>query len=345
MRKRFKLSTAEQVFRRFHERGVEVVASVIFGHPGETEAEFHKSLNFLRANAEHVDRFMLNYLGLYENSELTANPDRYGIDPTTICPNGWVAEDGRNTFEIRAMRTNLARLALGQKVADIGGFFSGERPLYDPAEPYRQQIDALKDQLAEYNELRKRTLPPLNLVPLQHGLELGWMDSVVEVEPGLWRAKGWARDAHEEKAAQEVVVFNQRGRRVAYCRVTVDRIDVMKSTGNPRMQYCGWRAFFRTEELDVGENVLRAYVICPKGEDAFELLREGHFVVYRDDTPPEPPQESDSNNRLAAGLAPRDATPAVPDMTLPTVHGSVPTEQRAADAPCPTAREAADVGV
>jgi radical SAM superfamily enzyme YgiQ (UPF0313 family) len=292
MHKRFKLSTAERVFQRFHERGVDVVASVIFGHPGETEAEFHTSLNFLRANAQHVHKFLLNYLGLYGNSAITAHPDRYGIDPTTVCPNGWVADDGRNTFEIRTMRTNLARLALGTKVADIGGFFSGDRPMYDPAEPYREEIDGLKRQLAEYDELRKRTLPPLNLVPLEllGNREFGWMDSVVEVEPGLWRAKGWARDAYDDKSAQEVVVYNQHGRRVAYCRVTIDRVDVMKSKGNRRLEYCGWRAFFRTEELDFGANVLRAYVICPKGDDAFELLREAHFEVFRGptQTPVEP---------------------------------------------------------
>jgi radical SAM superfamily enzyme YgiQ (UPF0313 family) len=281
MRKRFSLATAERVFQGFHERGVEVVASVIFGHPGETEAEFHRSLNFLRANAHNVDRFLLNYLGLYENSALTEHPEHYGIDPTTICPNGWVAEEGRNTFEVRAMRTNLARLALGKKVADIGGFVAQDRAMYDPVQPYREEIDTLKQQLADYDELRKRTLPPLNLVPLAPDQELGWMDSVVEVEPGLWRAKGWARDAYEDRAAQEVVVYNQRGRRVAYCRVTIDRVDVMKSKGNPRLRNCGWKAFFRSEDLDVGENVLRAYVVCPKGEDAFELLREAHFVVHR----------------------------------------------------------------
>jgi len=301
MHKRFKLSTAERVFKRFHERGVDVVVSAMFGHPGETEAEFHKSLNFLRANADNVHKFLLNYLGLYENSDITAHPDRYGIDPTTISPNGWVAEDGRNTFEIRSMRTNLARLALGKKVADIGGGFSRARPMYDPAEPYCQEIDSLKAQLADYDELRKRTLPPLNLVPLQGDEEFGWMDSVVEVEPGLWRAKGWARDPYEDKSAKEVVLFNQRGRRVAYCRVTIDRVDVMKAQGNPRLEYCGWRAFFRTEELDVGENVLRAYVVCPKGEDAFELLREAHFVVHR---PAVREPDGERNVRDSRSLAP-----------------------------------------
>ena len=70
MRKRLRLDTARQVFRRFHERGVSVTASVIFGHPGETEAEFHKSLHFLRANADCVDRYLLNYLGLYGECDI-----------------------------------------------------------------------------------------------------------------------------------------------------------------------------------------------------------------------------------------------------------------------------------
>lgn len=320
MHKRFSLATAERVFQRLHERGVHVVASVIFGHPGETEAEFHKSLNFLRANAHNVDRFLLNYLGLYENSALTAHPERYGIDPTTICPNGWVAEEGRNTFAIRLMRTNLARLALGDKVADIGGFGCGDRPLYDPVQPYREEIGALKRQLADYDDLRKRTLPPLNLVPLQAGQELGWMDSVVEVEPGLWRAKGWARDAYEDKSAQEVVVYNQRGRRVAYCRVTIDRVDVMKSKGNPRLHHCGWQAFFHTEDLDPGENVLRAYVVCPRGEDAFELLREAHFVVHREETPPPALQQPARKIRSVVVVESPAVPPRVPAPEKQVLH-------------------------
>jgi hypothetical protein len=129
MRKRFKLDTAEKVFQRFHQRGVAVVASVIFGHPGETEAEFYRSLNFLRANADNVDKFLLNYLGLYGDNDIRANPVKYGLDPATLSANDWVSDGGQNTFAIRNQRVNLARATLGAKVPDIGGFFEDGREM------------------------------------------------------------------------------------------------------------------------------------------------------------------------------------------------------------------------
>jgi hypothetical protein len=121
---------------------------------------------------------------------------------------------------------------------------------------------------------------------------------VVEVEPGLFRAKGWARDPYEDKSAKEVVVVNQRRHVVAYCRVNVDRVDVAKAQQNDRLLYCGWKAFFHLEDLDEGENQLFAYVLCPKGEDAFELYREANFVVERACPPAAPSDETEDNESI-----------------------------------------------
>lgn len=312
MHKRYKLETAEAVLRRFHQRGVEVVASAIFGHPGETEAEFHKSLNFFRANAPNVSRVLVNYLGLYGNCDITSRPEHYNIDPATVSPNGWVGDGGKNTFEVRAMRTELARLALGQKVPDIGGFISDGRALYDPVKPYRDEIKALKAELADHDALRKRTLPPMNRVPYGPGREFGWFEWVIPIKPGVWQAKGWARDPVEDKTAREVVIYNQRGRLVAYCRPDWERLDVAVPRNNERLNVCGFRVLFSNEDLDPGRNELFACVLCPKGEDAFELPRAECFAVERVEEPlPEP-----------SAAAPRKPAPALPGFEAEPVQAA-----------------------
>jgi anaerobic magnesium-protoporphyrin IX monomethyl ester cyclase len=132
MRKKFSLATAERVFRRFHEAGVFVTVSVIFGHPGESEAEFYRSLSFLRRNAVNVDSFLLNYLGLYGDCDITRHPEKYGVDAGKMSPVEWVADEGRNTFEVRKYRQHVARMLLGPKVCDIGGFALDGSEFYDP---------------------------------------------------------------------------------------------------------------------------------------------------------------------------------------------------------------------
>lgn len=132
MRKKFSLQTAERVFRRFHQAGVAVTVSVIFGHPGETEVEFYRSLDFLRRNAKHVNSFLLNHLGLYGDCDITRHPEKYGVDAQTVSPIEWVSDEGRNTFEVRVHRQHIAHMLLRPKVCDIGGFQVGGEEFHDP---------------------------------------------------------------------------------------------------------------------------------------------------------------------------------------------------------------------
>ena len=279
MRKRYKHSTAEQVFKRCHDHKIRVVASVIFGHPGETEAEFHKSLRFLRANAHNIDLFLLNYMGIYGQSDIAMHPEKYGLDPEMAREgNDWVGDGGLNTFEIRNERVNLARAILGDKVSDIGGFYDGDRPLYEPRIPYKQRIEQLHQRLEEARERCRQTLQAqmLDVVQMPSERPLGMIETL-EAEQGRWRARGWALDPHADGPAKEVVLINHKGRMLAYCRVERERDDVAAVYNNSQLQMSGWETFVPAAELEPGTNVVRAFVFDPQANRAYRL--QGEFAV------------------------------------------------------------------
>jgi anaerobic magnesium-protoporphyrin IX monomethyl ester cyclase len=277
MRKRYKHETAEKVFKYCHDQKVRVVASVIFGHPGESEAEFYKSLRFLRANAHNIDLFLLNYMGVYDGSDISIHPEKYGVDPESISEsNHWVGDGGANTFEIRMERVNMARLALGQKVADIGGFDEGQCPLYDPASPFKERIAELTIEL---DGLYQRCLEPVKVhdfldAPAEK--PIGYIDCLTQ-EDGQWKAKGWASEPGGDGAAKEVVLINQHGKILSYCRVSRLRDDVAAVFGKEKFGRCGWETVFPATQLDAGENVVRAFVYDPAKRRAYRL--HGEFNI------------------------------------------------------------------
>ncbi|OJX82948.1 radical SAM protein [Magnetospirillum sp. 64-120] len=120
MRKKFDLNEARRIIRAADDAGIFLVLSIIFGHPGETELEFHKTVSFLMEMEPHVDVFLLNVLQIYAQSYLGANPQKYGID--FAGPEGWQSDDGGNTQEIRKRRQAVARALLGKKARDYGNF-------------------------------------------------------------------------------------------------------------------------------------------------------------------------------------------------------------------------------
>lgn len=281
MKKRFKHSTAERVFELFHERKVTVVATGIFGYPVESEAEYHKTLDFFRRNAKNIDVFLLNYLGLHGDCELTRHPEKYGIIRTSNAPNDWIADEGRNTYELRLQRTNIARALLGQKVADIGGFMIDQAQYYDVASPWKDRVRELEarvadleQQVAERDTMRKESLRVRNYVKPKRGSQpIGWLDTVQPSEDG-WVARGWALDPDRTLPAREVIVVNQHGRVVSYSRVKVARPDVREALAHDDFLHSGWEAPIDPTDLDEGENILRAFVYQPDSELAYPLQGE-----------------------------------------------------------------------
>lgn len=269
MRKRFRLETASRVFERFHRHGITLTASVIFGHPGETEAEFHQSLDFLRANAPHVDQFFLNYLGLYGQSPMAVHPEKYGIDPQTFCPTEWTGDEGRNTFAVRNARVNLARLALGDKVGDIGAF-SDEEGVYDPASAVKEDLARLKRRLTNACRRRLDGLTVREFVPADPQTLRGSIEVVTREEDG-WKIRGWTRNPSDAFPAEEIILANQHGTLLAWCCVDTAATPFERPFSRIPVLTSGWDAFLDETRLDGGKNEIRAFVYDSRQQKAYEL--------------------------------------------------------------------------
>lgn len=260
MRKRVRLDTAERVLASCHHHAIRTTVSVIFGHPGETEAEFHESLNFLRANACHVDLFLLNYLGLYGDCDILRHPERYAVDPATMGDAvHWVGDEGRNTFTIRNARVNLARLALGRKVGDIGGFVDGDRPLYDPFQPFRDEVSQVSRERAEAYAACRRAVRVRRFMPSRPGCVTGYFDELRQDKAG-WTATGWARSpGNASTPAEAVILVDDRGKVLAFVPVREEREDVAAVLGHESLRRSGWRHLFPAAGAEPISSPVRAY--------------------------------------------------------------------------------------
>jgi hypothetical protein len=275
MRKPFRLETAERVLTSCRRHHLQVTVAVIFGHPGETEAEFHTSLNFLRANAHNVDQFLLSYLGLYGDCDIQRHPERYQVDPvTTQLGAYWLGDGGQNTFAIRNERVNLARLALGEKVGDNGGFFNGARTLYDPFQPYRKRLAQQARELDAVRELFRQSIRVRKFVTSRADQACGYFDNL-QMENGQLIAHGWARapDGSPQPAAG-VILMDGVGAVLAYVPVNVERPDVAAAFKDEKLTRTGWRHVFPPDNLPSGRLTIRAFAYEAATGEATRLVGE-----------------------------------------------------------------------
>ncbi|WHY97946.1 glycosyltransferase family 2 protein [Peribacillus simplex] len=105
----------------------------------------------------------------------------------------------------------------------------------------------------------------------------GWLD-FVKVEGNKIIANGWARDPFTGNPGEEVIIANQRGKILAYTRVTQSRPDVAANLQDGRMLQSGWSVTFEKNLLPQGSNSLLAYVLIRKEKKAMRLLGEFNVV-------------------------------------------------------------------
>ena len=172
---------------------------------------------------------------------------------------------------MRNARTNLARLVLGDKVADIGGFCD-DAELYDPVGPWKARVAELKRQLDE-QRLRRESLRIEQVVPADPGRPLGWLDAVAEDEAG-WVVPGTARHPEAAGAAQEVLLANQHGRLLGYAPVREERQDVEAVFGDRRLRRSGWQAQIDRGTLEAGQTIVHALAYAAESRKAYCLQGE-----------------------------------------------------------------------
>jgi radical SAM superfamily enzyme YgiQ (UPF0313 family) len=111
MNKYYTSDVAEENIRNCHNAGIETMVNIIVGFPGETEKEFRETVDFIRRNAEYLDRVAnLNPLQIPPGTEIDNFAKRFGIirdrDADT-----WTTADGNN-FALRTSRVETVRRLL-----------------------------------------------------------------------------------------------------------------------------------------------------------------------------------------------------------------------------------------
>ena len=116
MRKIYTSQEAEQAIQAAKQAGIKTEVFVMIGFPGEGEAEFEQTADFIKRNADYIDTIKsINTLHLIAGTEVYEKPERFGL--VTPLPEKdwhylWQTEDG-NTWPVRKERgERLLKLAL-----------------------------------------------------------------------------------------------------------------------------------------------------------------------------------------------------------------------------------------
>lgn len=102
----FKVEEAERVVRRSHETGIKTCLFIIVGFPGETDAQWQKTINFVRRNAEWIDQIKsINSLHVITGTMVHIHAEQFGLElPERDYHYLWRSQDGANTPAVRNRR-------------------------------------------------------------------------------------------------------------------------------------------------------------------------------------------------------------------------------------------------
>ncbi len=117
MQKNFRVADAERVIRDTAAAGIVAELFIMVGFPGETEADFQLTLDFIERNAEHLGGVAVSYCEVQKGSELERRAGELGMRVPLEDGRHWVSRDGSNTLATRMDRARrvyelVARLGL-----------------------------------------------------------------------------------------------------------------------------------------------------------------------------------------------------------------------------------------
>lgn len=105
MGKRYKVEDALRVIRDTHAAGILVVLNIIVGHPGETEDDFCKTIDFILSAKKYIHNVAPGHPCLVlPSNRLYRFPEKYGIRFNIHNAYQWETVDGRNTALEREKR-------------------------------------------------------------------------------------------------------------------------------------------------------------------------------------------------------------------------------------------------
>jgi radical SAM superfamily enzyme YgiQ (UPF0313 family) len=136
MRKGYTADIAVETLRLTGAAGITTGINLICGFPGETEAQFQRTLDALEAHRDTIGRVTsLSVCAVVPGSPLWTDPDSFGIRrPPPGHYHEWQSRDGSNTLPIRLdrharMKAKVAELGLSAVIQATDEFDPGTRPL------------------------------------------------------------------------------------------------------------------------------------------------------------------------------------------------------------------------
>lgn len=111
MRKEYTAALAERVIRDTHAVGMDVIFNIIVGFPGEDDARFQETKDFVRRCRRYVSHIELPTHLLLKGSFVFNHPDDFDISPIDYNEDwqlNWKTKDGTNTYQVR--KNKLAEL-------------------------------------------------------------------------------------------------------------------------------------------------------------------------------------------------------------------------------------------
>jgi radical SAM superfamily enzyme YgiQ (UPF0313 family) len=107
MHKGYDAETAERVIRDAKAVGMWISVNIIVGHPGETDAYFEETLDFMRRNRPYIDAVLnLSTCEIDKGMDLLRYPERYGL--TSLEGDRWEDTAGNN-FDVRLEKAERFR--------------------------------------------------------------------------------------------------------------------------------------------------------------------------------------------------------------------------------------------
>ncbi len=124
MKKNVDMTVAARVVRDTHEAGIGQKLNLMFGFPGETEADFQATLDFLTTNARYIDEVNPSdaFTAIIPGTELHERAAEFGV---TELENAWFWEAEGNDFAVRLAR--FERLCRHVKSLGIASTYRLER--------------------------------------------------------------------------------------------------------------------------------------------------------------------------------------------------------------------------
>ena len=118
MKKGYELETAKNVIRDTAKNGIRVQIFMIVDFPGETLGDFNKSVAFLEQNHQFIDQVSIARFGVMPNSEISHNPQEYGIELTkgkTGVNFSYLYSPARESYRYENLRLVWNRLSMEKK--------------------------------------------------------------------------------------------------------------------------------------------------------------------------------------------------------------------------------------